>query len=826
MRTPPDAAQVGPTDASAVPATTPPPVSWWRRTLRWLVPPTSPRPRRPDGLLTSPGSNLPAFGLAILIGVLAAALFEHFALMAPVPPGGDDGTWLLNSYPYVGLPSTGQAPILSYPPASFPFLGLAVRITGNPLTGATLFAGATIIAMALAFYELALSLFELRSVALLAEMAFVVQPDFQQLYYFGSYPNMFGLIFFFLALSFGVRFLRSRRSLHLALFWTTGAVAVLSHALVAILLLEIIVLVCLGLLVFRRLPREFFNRVGIAGLAGFVASGLGYYVGAPRLGFSPPNYITSSVLTASRSTSNIPSVLKPFYLEALATGIRGSGFALTSTLALEMLWGASLGMVAVILLFRWRAPRWITHRVFILAAWILAVFLLALGTYYVGITTDYRRFAYMLYPATILGGAFVGDIALAYVLRTLQPRGPLPAPRLGARRRPLAAWRWRRWNRSQTVLAGVAIATTLVLVFCAYTYTVPGASAFEAFFSGPGHDANFTAAMRAVAASNLSGSIYSASSLVDRWPSTLTARPVYEARPPTGYTYTAANLVDDEIGNLLLNREYTVTNGLVAGQVTALNIDYFNSSPIFSLDSYGVLRQVYELPPASIEVTLSKGGPTPVFGKTVSSLPELIAPANPSDPSMQLRYNDTGFYLLETITTPAGSSAMNLTFQAVATGTEGITAVSAKLVASSGGYDPVNRTGPSTFTWFTNTTSGNYTTYGSAGPGAAIDALTVANRTTGRGGNIELIENSTSVNGSATLSLNITTSTPTASNTISKFVGYYSGNAILSEWNVRFILLYDNTVSTGLAAAAFFKTVYGAVPFVEVGEWQVLVFPP
>ena len=370
--------------------------------------------------MTAPGPDIPARLLAVVIAVLAAALFEHFAQMSPVPPGGDDGTWLLNAFPYVGLPSTNQAPIFSYPPASFPFLGLAVRITGSPLTGATLFAGATIIAMALAFYELALSLVELRSVALIAEAAFVVQPDFQQLYHFGSYPNMFGLIFFFLALAFGIRFLRSRRSLHLGLFWTMAAVAVLSHALVAILLVEILVLVCVGLLVFRRLPREFFRPVGLLGIVGFLGSGIGYYVAAPRLGFSPPNYITSSVLTASRSSSNIPSVLKPFYLEALSSGIRGAGFPLTATVALELMWGGSLAIVVAALLCRWRAPRLITHRVLVLAAWILAVFLLALGTYL-------RRDHYRLPPVRV--HAVPRDHSRGGVRRRCraQLRTPLPA---------------------------------------------------------------------------------------------------------------------------------------------------------------------------------------------------------------------------------------------------------------------------------------------------------------------------------------------------------------------------------------------------------------
>src|SRR5579871_6808475 len=120
--------------AGQYPARSGGPAPRWRRFLGWLVPPTSSRTRRRDGLLTAPGPDLTAFAVAVLIAALAAFLFEHFARMSPVPPGGDDGTWLLNAFPYVGLPSTNQAPILSYPPASFPFLGLAVRITGSPLT--------------------------------------------------------------------------------------------------------------------------------------------------------------------------------------------------------------------------------------------------------------------------------------------------------------------------------------------------------------------------------------------------------------------------------------------------------------------------------------------------------------------------------------------------------------------------------------------------------------------------------------------------------------------------------------------------------------------
>ena len=55
------------------------------------------------------GPDRLALLIAFLIAVVAAAGYEVFAAIQPIPPGGDEGSWLLLSYPFVGLPTTSQA---------------------------------------------------------------------------------------------------------------------------------------------------------------------------------------------------------------------------------------------------------------------------------------------------------------------------------------------------------------------------------------------------------------------------------------------------------------------------------------------------------------------------------------------------------------------------------------------------------------------------------------------------------------------------------------------------------------------------------------------
>ncbi|MCI4318497.1 MAG: hypothetical protein L3J96_08160, partial [Thermoplasmata archaeon] len=145
--------------------------------------------------------------LALAIAVAFAAEVEWIIQASPLPPGGDPGQWLSNSLPFAGLPYPSQVVPFSYPPLLFPLLGFLVRLGGGPIEGARLFLGLVGVLLGLATYMLARCLLRRPILALIAEGAVLIDAPFLRLFYFGAYPTLLGLVFFVLAVAFGVRFL-------------------------------------------------------------------------------------------------------------------------------------------------------------------------------------------------------------------------------------------------------------------------------------------------------------------------------------------------------------------------------------------------------------------------------------------------------------------------------------------------------------------------------------------------------------------------------------------------------------------------------------------
>ena len=763
-------------------------------------------------------------GLAVAIALLAVALFEKMAAIAPVPPGGDEGTWLLLSYPYVGIPFPSQAAPLSYPPLAFPFLGLAVRFAGGPLGGARLFAGVVIGLSGLAVYDLGRALFRFRAVALLAEAAFLVQPDFQQLYYFGSYPNMFGLIFFFLALGYAVRFLRSRRPSHLAVFWVAMLAAVLSHALVAVFLLATVGVAAFILLLYQRLPRELIaSKVGAVGATVFAAGAFAYYEGTVLLHINGPNYLSGGALTRSVSQALLPTVLKPLYLEKLSQVVNGSGFTQTQTLTLEIVWGVPIVLGLLTLILRFVRPRLMSYRVVILLSWVAGLFLVTLVTYYLGLSSDYRRFAYFLYPATVLGAALVGDVLLDRLVLPRVRLAPGRAP-AGTTRDGEPPFRWRGWDRRRTAYAGITVGVAMLLLLSGVVYTAPKAQAFAVYFTRTGHDAGFVSAMSAIADSGIPGSILSSTESVDRWPATLTSRNVYEVRAPTGFTYSGDLLVEDELAYLAINYRYTVTNGLVAASIPGVSPSYFNSTPIYSIFTYGIQHEIVQLQPQSISVQLNGGAYVAVYSHGKSATPWVQLPSAPNGDSFALVYNGSGVQVTETVTAFPGAPTASIALRAVSTNGTNLTGLRAKIVSSGNQYNPPAATGPASFTWFTNTTNGNYTTDGAVVAPGVVQQVVAANASTGSGGSVTVQSNANGAPVNA-LGLNFSLTTPGASNTAGGITGFYSTPAVLGNWSTRFVLLWNGSTTAGPIPEAYYELEYGASVYYVNGPWTVLLLP-
>jgi hypothetical protein len=799
--------------------------SFWTRTWAKWLPKTSDRPRRPDGLQSVPGPDRLALLMAFLIAAVAALGYELFAAVAPIPPGGDEGSWLLLSYAYVGLPTTTQAIPLGYPPLSFPVLGVAVLLGGGPLAGARIYAGLVIALLGLSFYSMSRAMFQLRSIALLMEGAFFVQPDFQQLYYFGSFPNMLGLVFFFLSVSYGLRYLRSRRPVHLAIFWTATTAAVLSHALVAVLLIGTLGVAMVLLFVLQRLPRDFFfSRTGVLGLLGFVGSSVAYYVGAVVAGLNTPNYLSTGPLTYTKSTVAFPVVLKPLYLQNLAQVFRGSGFTMSPTLALQVAWEIEIGILVVLVVARLLLPRFLTYRVVLIASWFVAIFAVALVTWYLGLTADYRRFAYFLYPATILGAGLVFDVLAVQLYRRLSPPVVQPGGTVAVRSRTAPPWRWRRWDRSQVAVATVFAVTAVVLILAADQYTVPNAQQFAKFFTLVGHDQTFIDAMSAISRSGIPGAILSVTPVVDRWPSTLTTRNLYESRPPTGYTYSSANLVQDEQAFLASNYRYAVTNGQVAAVIPGTTPLFYNASPTYEVYAVGILRPLIQLAPQNIFVGIGSSS-VPVYVKSTPVTPQFLLPTSSGTPAMAIRYTGAGFVLTETITATPGTSQVVIVLNATPTGPTNLTSLRLKLTPGTSNLNFPSTSSNTSFGWFANTTNGNFTTAGSLGGRTQVLALTPNVNDPNASAAVSLVSNATSGTGNGSLALSFTLDTPGTSNPAPGMTGFYSAPALWSLWSVRFVLLWNGTVASGIGAEAYFVNEYGTSQFFAEGDWIILLVP-
>ena len=712
-----------------------------------------------------------------------------------MPPGGDEGTWLVLAYPWVGLASPSSVHLLSYPPMSLPFLGLAVIATGGPLSGARLFAGVVIASLGLAAFQLGRAMFRWRALALLFELALFVEPDFQQLYYFGAYPNLFGFVFFFLSVAFGLRYLRSRRDLHLAIFWSAATAALLSEALVAVILVALFAIAGIALLAVRRFPREILATwVGRAGAVSFGGFGLLYYAGGWLTGASPPNYLYTTVLTSTLSTQQLGEVFHAFYLEPISILVHLGAFSFTYAVALALLWGLSALLVVGFAVVRWRRPTWATDRAIALMSWFLAVFAVALLSWYLNLTADYRRFTYFLYPANLLLLTLFADLVLG-ILWVRLPATPDPAPRDRG---------WRRPHRAPAVGAIFALAAGGLAVG-AVAYTLPAANHFEAQNTRVGHGTAFLSAMNAISSSGISGSILSLTPSVDRWPATLTGHDLYEVRPPTGYTYTANNLEVDELAALSATYHDALTNGKVVVAIPGATSATYNASPSFGYYYDGLVRPVFVLRPDSLAVSLDGAPPAPV--NTTAGLPAAwIDPRGAEGaPLLVVNLTGPGFRLTESIGALPGTSSAEVLFSATPTSSQHVTGIRFDLAAGAFGGGGVVASGGPSFTWSSTPSGGALPTFGNLSAGAAATAV--------NGSTIAVVSSA------ETLALNL--STPAATNPISDVTGAIVAPDLWQSWNVRFLL-----VGPGASPfeQAYLQAEYGASVFASDAPWTVLVW--
>lgn len=755
---------------------------------------------------------------ALAIGVGLAAYWWWSTLTMPVPPGDDPSTWLTTAYPYVGLAYPTGVSLLGYPPASFPFIGLSIIAGGGPLTGGRIFTSGIIVALGVSTYYFGRTLLRRPSLALLAEGLLLAEPDFQQIFYFGGYPNLFAMVFLTLSLVFLVMFLHNRRSSYIFLFWVSVTVCVLAHSLTAAVLAGTLALLALGLMMVGRLPRRILlSRGGIAGVVVAIVGIGGYYGLTHFLAISHPVYLASTT-----NISGVSSILLPFHFGTVSHALAGTTITLSSTGTLEILTILTGVLLATALVLRLLAPAWLTTPWLVVTASILGVFIEVLVGANRGIATDYRRFPYFLYQPFIVG--LLLGVEAAIDRWWPLARGEASASVRGARRpRPRMARLRRRWG--EPVLVGVAV---VVVLASASFYTVPASTNYMSYYTLYAHDPAFVATVNALIDSGIPGNILSTSPYSGHWPSTLSSRLTYVPAPVGSVSadFSPPEILNEELSELTLANRYLATNSLIGVGVPGLAAADFNGTPIYGAFSNASYQEILRVPPASLEFGLVNG--TVVVPFNVGVAAPAVLPVN-GGTGYEIVYQGYGATMIETVSTVPGvpTANVNLTVAMSSPTASPLTFVQARIGVVTGvGSRVLAGPTPGSFVWNVSTKTGGFTTFGNASPASALSKLLPFNVTTGTNPALVFRTNASNVvTGASSLSLAFTLTTPVATNVLENVGPWLSSDQTWSNWSLRFILQFNGSASLSLITPGYLQAEYGAALYAAGGSWRLYLLP-
>ncbi|HEV8049039.1 MAG TPA: glycosyltransferase family 39 protein, partial [Thermoplasmata archaeon] len=625
-------------------------LGWIHRIENRLFPAPAGPSSNPSGLLAPTLAEAPALLVAFAIGLVAVALLENAMRAMPVPAGGDPGQWLSTSYAYVGMPYPSWILPGQYPPLLFPLLGSIVVLAGGPISGALTYVGVIAVLNGISIYFLARSVTRHRSAALLAEALVLLNPTFLSMLFWGFYPNLLGFVFMNLSLGLFVRFIRSRRPLHLYLFWVCGAATVLTHTLVGVVLVAVAGLFFLSAIGFKLLPREFYrSRAGLAGAGTFVGAVGGFYLATALFTVPHPQYFQSGAFAYVRNgTASIFNLLvRPF-----AHGIKVSP---ASSVTLLWVFCTLLILYVVGLRLFWKSR--VTLGVLLTVAMALGPLLLPAIGWEMAVVTDYSRFSYFLVAPIGLGVA----VGLDWYLTKVGFRRAFPSTV-----RASVAAPERHWARDRS-RAGAAPGTVVLTMF---VVVLVGVSGFVAAASLPrdekqttqlGHDPNFLKALQLVRGTGVPGSLLTVPG-VAKWTRALLDRDAYFPNVEARFTFDPAHLIDEEQAYFALTSRYVADNGQVAATALGTNLTDGNDTFEYQPSYYGSFTPVLTLPLGPVSVGVAHAGVTTMEGINVGGIVKLH-PVGPM--SFSLTYVERGFNL--TVTLVVAPNTPQASFRILAT---------------------------------------------------------------------------------------------------------------------------------------------------------------
>ncbi|MCI4324418.1 MAG: hypothetical protein L3K00_00800 [Thermoplasmata archaeon] len=778
-----------------------------------LFPPSAGPSQNPRGVLAAALPEWPGVLMALLVAVSVAVLLEQIISVQPIPPGGDPGEWTSTALAYAGLPYPSWIIPGQYPPLLFPLLGLLVRLGGGAAAGARAYVGVAAVLIGLSVYFLARGLTRRRSTAIIAEALVLMNPSLLQMFFWGAYPNLLGFVFLNLTLAFLVRYIRSRRPLHLVLFWSAAAAGVLTHSLVGVIELGAVGLVLLMCLSLRIVPRAILrSRAAIAGLAVFVGSIGSYYLVTNLLHIHHPNYFQSGAFAYVKNGLGAIFYLlvRPFV----------PAFRLPLATALPLLW-IIVGVLTLYVLgmrLFWKERMTLGTMVTIGLA-LSATGLAAVG-WELSVVTDYVRFGYFLVTPIALGLAlfldwFMSGLAgRAAKVATTSPHRP-----------PRTTW------HAPGVLADPPAANALlafsvvVVLGVSALVTLPALPLYESNNTKVAHDSTFLGALHLVQNTGVPGGLLTVPGAA-KWTRALLVRDAYSPNLPARYTFDASHLVDEETAYFALTSRFAVDNGVVAVSGLGTNLSSGNATFEYQAAYFGVFTPVIALPVGNISVLVETGGT--VHAETVTGVTG-VRMGSAGASWFEIDYAGPSFSLALRGTALPGTTSATIAVTANASAGSTLLSLAGNLTGPSVGFTHIARSRTAGELNLTpGTFGGRLASSAQFVPAYSLLSLFPYNHL-GTPAHASFAVNDST--GAPVLNFTLLFTTPGASNLVRGLPPLLSTPLIYQNWSIRFVL-FTTTPNPGAAQAnlpatevAYLEAEYGAKVLGVSGRWTVLLLP-
>ncbi|MGB7124744.1 MAG: hypothetical protein WBE40_07845 [Thermoplasmata archaeon] len=753
--------------------------------------------------------------LGLLLVVVSVVIVELAYGMAPVPPGVDSGDWVQRSFAWVGLahpPVDAVGSPFLYNPGIFPLLGVAVLLTGSPLTADFVFGGALLFAFGLTTVHVARRYLVHGTFQLLFVGLMVLNGTTLSILFWGGYPNFLAFVLFNEALVLLLLFLRTRTLRDGLLFYGVASLIYLTHDLTfAVFAATVVVSAFLFVLTDRRWWGTIVSKANVAGLIVLGVTVVAYEQLTKYLRIQVPGYIASN--PAAYLIDNIGEIFRPLNSGPMLVPA-AAGVTMGPWIAVAVLVTAGLGVLALLA----TAARWRPHRVdlrhYIAAASLLAACGVPVAGYVVHVDTDYTRFVYFLTFPVLLLLCLSLEGVLAPRLR------PAPAPGMA----PPAPANGRSRRRTISREAYALVAVLVVLVLFVTNVTVPAVLSNERTEIGSDHDSYFLEATQWLNANGRSGSILTTQGAV-RWSEALTDRGAFDIGP-TWLLFESWQIVNAEETYLALNSLTAVSNNVQALSYSGFNTTALPQAPMYSAFIEGVPFPLLDVVPESIYANGSSGGnytETPAY---LGPYAAQLAVPGPAGNSALLTYSTPRFDVAELGTTAAGGatwvnvtvtpvhganvSQFNLTLAGPPTGDSFLHAPSATGDWWTGGALEWNDSG------VLGQLPGNYAIRSWVTPTPAPEGT--PNITSGEPNNAEMTFDNPHPGQPFSVSFEITTDD--ASNPAIVLPSVLNTSTFLAQHNIHFLLLPNQAgfVST----ATFYEAVFQFSVKYQNAEWTIL----